>query len=206
MQRANSPASMSPVRIVLVLVTVLWLVTGALLAWVKSAAPPPGPETRTILRVFAEKPALAGAMRKAFDKHQLPVSALADQAWKREVTEGFRAILMQSDEELRKALFTGMKNGGLAVSLKGEEIQLGGVYKTQAEAQKAQKAATAKGFSFEIVDNRVMKTSKTVLLKVGPLTSEQRTQAETVIEQLKLKPEQVESEEVLFTPSPAETP
>lgn len=197
---------MSPRRLVLILLLLLWAVNGALLAWVKSAGPPPGPETRTLLKVFADKPAQAASIRKALDGAKLPVSALTNQPWKREVTEGFRAVLTHTDEELRKALFTGMRNKKLGVKIVGDEIQLGGVYKTKAEASKASASAGKQGFAFQVVENRVTKTTKTVLLKVGPLTEEERAQADEALDKLKLKPEQIEAEEVLTTPSPAPTP
>ncbi len=197
---------MSPRRLVFILVLLLWVVNGALLAWVKSAGAPPGPETRTLLKVFAEKPPQAASIRKALDAAKLPVSAISNQPWKREVTEGFRAVLTHTDAELRKALFTGMRNKKLTVKIVGDEIQLGGVYKTKAEASKASAAAGKQGFAFQVIENRVMKTTKTVLLKVGPLSDEERTQAEEALEKLKLKPEQIETEEVLTTPSPAPTP
>jgi hypothetical protein len=183
---------MSPRRIVFILVLVLWAVTGSLWAWVQFTPPPPPPPTQTQMMVYCEKKDVPKKIAKALEEAKLPFELRQNQPWKHKVQEGFLVINTIPSESTRKALFAGMKSL-MPVKIVGEDIRLGGAYKTRQDAVKAQKMAKVKGFEFEIIDNIVDKTTKVPMIELGPLDPDQLKLAEQTLEKFHLKEEQIDS-------------
>ena len=196
---------MSPRRIVFILVLVLWLVNGGLLAYVLTSAPPPPPPSKTRLMVRVEKPDQAKSIEKALEALKIEVKSESNVPWKHDVVDGFKVYLANSDAELRKAMLTSLKNNKLPVKMVGEEILLGGTYKTKALAAKAKANADKAGFSFTVGENHVMKTSKVVVLTSAALDQEMLDKAQEALKAFKLKDEQVETE-VEQAPTASPTP
>lgn len=186
---------MSPRRLILILVFILWAVNGTLWAWVQFSPPPPPPPKKVLLLVYCDKKDQPKKAMKALENAKLPFSPRPNQPWKHQVQEGFKVVNTIQSDDTRKSLFLGMKNI-LKVKVEGQDIRLGGAYKTKAEAVKAQKAAQNKGFSFEVKENIVERTTKVTMLEVGPLEGEQENQAQEALKKLNLKEDQIESKTV----------
>lgn len=195
---------MPPRRLLFILVLVLWVINGSLLAWVKLDGGAPAPQV--VLSVYTEKGPEAAKLKKEFTEAGLPVEQSGNQPWKHEATEGFRVFLRQSDAGLRKSIFQSMRIKKLPVKLTKEDVQFGPVYKTRGEAVRAQKQAASSNYTFDVEENRVQRTSKAFLLKVGPLTADQKGSADTVLAKYNLKPEQTSTTDVGDGPASASTP
>jgi len=107
-----------------------------------------------------------------------------------------------NDAEVRKGLWAGMKSI-LPVKIVGDDIRLGTTYKTKPDAVKALNAARNKGFTFQVVDNIVSKTTKVAVIRVSPIEDEQVSQAEEVLKKLNVPDAQIVVESL---EKPAETP
>lgn len=186
---------MSPRRLVFILVFVLWAVNGTLWAWVQFSPPPPPPPKKVILLVYCDKKDQPKKVMKALENAKIPFQPRQNQSWKREVLEGFKVVNTIKSEETRKSLHLAMKSL-LKVKIEGDDIRLGTSYKTKADAVKAQKLAQNKGFSFEIKENIIERTSKVTAIEVGPLEAGQESAAQEALKSLKLKENQIESREV----------
>ncbi len=195
-------------RILFIVILIAWLVNGGLLAYVLTSAPPPPPPSKTRLIVRVEKPDQAKSIAKALEALKVETKSQSAVPWKREVVDGFKVYLSNSDPDLRKAMLTSLKNNKLPVKMVGEEILLGNSYKTKALATKAKANADKAGFAFSIDENRVMKTVKVVVLTSEPLDAELLGKAEEALKSFKLKDDQVETqvESESATPSASPTP
>jgi hypothetical protein len=196
---------MSPRRLVLILVFVLWAVNGALWAWVQFTPPPPPPPQKTTLMVYFEKKDPHKKVAKALEDAKIPFQLRPGQPWKHQVHEGFIVVNTIPSESTRKALFQGMKSL-MPVKLVGDDIRLGVSYKTKAEASKAQKGAKVKGFEFEVKENIVEKTTKVVMIEIGPVEGDALTHAEDLLKKLNVKEEQIESKSDSSGPSSTASP
>jgi hypothetical protein len=185
---------MSGRRILFIVILIAWLVNGGLLAYVLTSAPPPPPPSKTRLIVRVEKPDQAKGIAKALEALKVETKSQSAVPWKREVVDGFKVYLSNSDADLRKAMLTSLKNNKLPVKMVGEEILLGNSYKTKALAAKAKANADKAGFAFSIDENRVMKTVKVVVLTSQPLDAELLSKAEEALKNFKLKDDQVETQ------------
>jgi hypothetical protein len=186
---------MSPRRLVFLLVLLLWATNGALLAWVKVAGPSTGAD-KVLVVVHSDNQAAAKKMQKALEAAGLPVEYKSNQSWKREVVDGYKVYLTQANPDLRKALSSAMTMKGLPVKSGDGELQLGGTYRTKADANKARANAQTKGFSFQVKENRVQRSIKASQLIVGPVDEEGRATADQTLAKFKLKPDQVTTEDV----------
>ena len=183
-------------RLALVLVLILWVANGIVLAWVKMTPPPAAPPRQVELHVYCEKPDQAKKVVKVLREGGFSPQSSPNVAWKHDVLEGYRLVISMSQEDLLKSMLASMKIKKLQVKIVGSEIQLGGVYKTKAEAGKARAAAMKQDYTFEVRENHQMRTSKVTLVKVGPLGEEQQGKAEEILAKLRLKPEQIETKDL----------
>ncbi len=188
-------------RLLLIVVAFLWVTNGALLAWVKLTPPPPAPAEKKLLLVYCEKKDQPKKVSKILEGLNLKAEVRANQAWKHEVQEGFIVVNRVTDPDVRKGIFAGMK-GQLPVKLVGDDIRLGGVYKTKPEATKAVGGARNKGFTFQVVDNIVTKTTKVQVVRVSSLDDTQVEAAEAALKKLNLHENQIVVES-LDTPAGA---
>ena len=201
---------MSPRRLLFILVFVLWAANGALWAWVQFTPPPPPPPQKVMVMVYCDKKDLHKKVSKALDEAKLTYQVRPNHPWKHKVQEGFLVVNTIPSEGTRKGLYLAMK-GLLKVKIVGDDIRLGGAYKTKAEAAKAQKAAKNKGYDFEIKENIVDRTSKVVMVEIGPLEETQTGDVDEALKKFNFKEDQKESRSVEedapdATASPSATP
>lgn len=189
-------------RLLLVVVAILWVTNGALLAWVKMTPPPPPPAEKKELLVYCDKKDQPKRIAKALEALSLKPEVRPNQPWKHDVQEGFIVVNRVNDAEVRKGLWAGMKSI-LPVKIVGDDIRLGTTYKTKPDAVKALNAARNKGFTFQVVDNIVSKTTKVAVIRVSPIEDEQVSQAEEVLKKLNVPDAQIVVESL---EKPAETP
>lgn len=189
-------------RLLLVVVAILWVTNGALLAWVKMTPPPPPPAEKKELLVYCDKKDQPKKITKALEALSLKPEVRPNQPWKHDVQEGFIVVNRVNDAEVRKGLWAGMKSI-LPVKIVGDDIRLGTTYKTKPDAVKALNAARNKGFTFQVVDNIVSKTTKVAVIRVSPIEDEQVSQAEEVLKKLNVPEAQIVVESL---EKPAETP
>ena len=189
-------------RLLLIVVAILWVTNGALLAWVKLTPPPPPPAQKKMLMVYCDKKDQPKKITKAFEALSLKPETRPNQPWKHDVQEGFIVVNRVNDEEVRKGLVAGMKNL-LPVKIVGDDIRLGTTYKTKADATKALTNARNKGFTFQVVDNIVSKTTKVSVVRVSPIDDEQVSQAEEALKKLNVSDDQIVVESL---EKPAEAP
>lgn len=202
---------MSPRRLIFILVLLLWVVNGALWAWVQFTPPPPPPPKKLHILVYCEKKDLSKKIQSAAEG-KFTVEVLVNQPWKHPVQEGFLVVNTIPSEDTRKALHAAMKTL-LPVKIVGEDIRLGTTYKSKAEANKALLNAKNKGYEFKIKDNIVDKTTKVIVVKLGPLEegSPSYTEAQDFLKKFNLKEGQteevpLEGEAGGSTPEPSATP
>lgn len=186
---------MSPRRLLFILVLLLWGTNGVLLAWVKLGGGNTG-AGKVLVVVHSDNQAAAKKMQKALEGAGLSVNYKSNQPWKREVVDGYKVYLTQANPDLRKALASAMTMKGLPVKSGDGELQLGGTYKSKADANKARANAQAKGFSFQVKENRVQRSVKAFQLSVGPVDEDGRATADQTLAKFKLKPDQVSTEDV----------
>ena len=194
-------------RLLFFLVLILWVCNGALWAWVKASAPAEGPDhVRLIVR--SESAAQAKKLQKALEGAGLQADMRPNQPWKHEVIEGYKVYITQSNKDLAGPMAQGMRNKGLSVKVVGDEIQLGGTYKTKADANKAKAQAARADFTgFQVREHRVQRTAKAYVLKLGPLDGEQHEKVQGLLAKFQLKPEQIETESVAdAAATPSATP
>lgn len=177
-------------RLLLVVVAILWVTNGALLAWVKMAPPPPPPAEKKELLVYCDRKDQPKKIAKALEALSLKPEVRPNQPWKHEVQEGFIVVNRVNDAEVRKGLWAGMKSS-LPVKIVGDDIRLGAIYKTKPEAVKALNGARNKGFTFQVVDNIVNKTTKVTLIRVSPIGDDQVSQAEEALKKLNVTDAQI---------------
>jgi hypothetical protein len=189
-------------RLLLIIVGVLWITNGALLAWVKMTPPPPPPAEKKQLIVYCDKKDQSKKVTKALEALSLKPEIRASQPWKHDVQEGFIVVNRVNDPDVRKGIMAGMKSL-LPVKLVGDDIRLGNVYKTKAEATKALNGAKNKGFTFQIVDNIVNKTTKVSMVTVAPIEDAQAGPAVEALKKIPLSEEQIKVEPM---EQPAATP
>lgn len=189
-------------RLILIVVAFLWVTNGALLAWVKLTPPPPPPAEKKVLLVYCDKKDQPKKISKALEALSLKPETRPNQAWKHDVQEGFIVVNRVNDPDVRKGLFAGMKSI-LPVKIVGDDIRLGTSYKTKPEAVKALNGARNKGFTFQVVDNIVSKTTKVTVIRVSAIEDEQVAQAEEALKKLNLAEAQIVVETL---EKPAETP
>ncbi|MFN8612257.1 MAG: hypothetical protein U0931_32225 [Vulcanimicrobiota bacterium] len=194
-------------RLLLIVIGVLWVTNGALLAWVKMTPPPPPPAEKKQLSVYCDKKDQAKKATKALEALGLKPEILSNQPWKHEVQEGFIVVNRVTDPDVRKGIMAGMKSL-LPVKIVGDDIRLGGVYKTRPEAVKALNGAKNKGFTFQIVDNIVTKTTKVAVVQVTSLDDDKAGPAVEAVKKASIPEDQVVLESAAqpggaATPTPA---
>lgn len=177
-------------RLLLIVVAFLWVTNGALLAWVKLTPPPPPPAEKKLLLVYCDKKDQPKKVSKALEGLNLKTEVRSNQAWKHEVQEGFIVVNRVNDPDVRKGILAGMKSL-LPVKIVGDDIRLGGVYKTKPEAVKAVGNARNKGFTFQVVDNIVTKTTKVQVVRVASIEETQVGEAEAALKKLNLNENQI---------------
>ncbi|MBX3171660.1 MAG: hypothetical protein KF760_29895 [Candidatus Eremiobacteraeota bacterium] len=177
-------------RLLLIVVAFLWVTNGVLLAWVKMTPPPPPPAEKKLLLVYCEKKDQPKKVSKVLEGLNLKPEIRSNQAWKHEVQEGFIVVNRVTDPDVRKGIFAGMKNL-LPVKIVGDDIRLGGVYKTKPEAAKAAAGARNKGFTFQVVDNIVTRTTKVQVVRVASIEETKAGEAEEALKKLNLNENQI---------------
>lgn len=177
-------------RLLLIVVAFLWVTNGALLAWVKMTPPPPPPAEKKLLMVYCDKKDQSKKVSKVLEGLNLKPEIRSNQPWKHEVQEGFIVVNRVTDPDVRKGIFAGMKSL-LPVKIVGDDIRLGGVYKSKPEASKAATGARNKGFTFQVVDNIVTKTSKVQVVRVASIEETQAREAEDALGKLNLDESQI---------------
>lgn len=160
------------------------------MAWVKMTPPPPPPAEKKVLSVYCDKKDQPKKVSKALEALSLKTETRSNQAWKHEVQEGFIVVNRVTDPDVRKGIFAGMKSQ-LPVKIVGDDIRLGGVYKTKPEAAKAASGARNKGFTFQVVDNIVTKTTKVQVVRVSSVEESQIGAAEEVLKKLNIGDNQI---------------
>lgn len=191
-------------RLLLIVVAVLWVTNGALLAWVKMAPPAPPPAEKKLLLIYCDKKDQPKKVSKALEGLDLKPEVRPNQPWKHDVQEGFIVVNQVNDPDVRKGIFAGMK-GLLPVKIVGDDIRLGGVYKSKAEASKAVANAGKKGFTFQVVDNIVTKTTKVPVVRVSAVAEDRVSQVEDALKKLNVDEKQIVVESaggVPATPAP----
>jgi len=177
-------------RLLLIVVALMWLTNGVLLAWVKMTPPPPPPAEKKVMSIYCDKKDQAKKVSKALEGLGFKPEIRANQPWKHEVQEGFIVVNRVNDPDVRKGIFAGMKSS-LPVKIVGDDIRLGGVYKSKPEANKAASGARNKGFTFQVVDNVVTKTTKVQVVRVASVDDDQVSQAEEALKKLNLAENQI---------------
>lgn len=196
---------MSPRRLVFLLVLCLWATTGALWAWVKASAPAPNDgKVRVVVRTDNQQ--LSKKIQKALEGAGVPAEWKANQPWKREVVDGYKVYLTQNNPDLKKALGSAMTMKGLPIRSAEGELQLGGTYKNKADANKARANAQSKGFTFQVKENRVMRTIKAYQITVGPVDEEGHATADQALAKFKLKQDQISTQDVAEAGAAEATP
>lgn len=177
-------------RLLLIVVAFLWVTNGVLLAWVKMTPPPPPPAEKKMLLVYCDKKDQPKKVSKALEGVNLKPEIRSNQPWKHEVLEGYIVVNRVTDPDVRKGILAGMKSL-LPVKIVGDDIRLGGVYKTKPEAVKAATGARNKGFTFQVVENKVTKTTKVQVVRVASVEDQQVSQAEEALKKLNLAENQI---------------
>ncbi|MBS2036410.1 hypothetical protein JST97_15575 [bacterium] len=192
-------------RLLLIVLGFLWVTNGALLAWVKMTPPPPPPAEKKHLLVYCDKKDQVKKVVKALDGLALKTEILTNQPWKHEVQEGFIVVNRVTDPDVRKGIMAGMKSL-LPVRIVGDDIRLGGVYKTRPEAVKASNGAKNKGFTFQIVENIVTKTTKVSVVEVAAVDDDKAGQAVEAVKKIPLAENQIVLESVGESAGASPTP
>jgi len=177
-------------RLLLIIIGVLWITNGALLAWVKMTPPPPPPAEKKQLLVYCDKKDQSKKVTKALEALNLKPEIRANQPWKHEVQEGFIVVNRVNDPDVRKGIMAGMKSL-LPVKIVGDDIRLGNTYKTKPEATKALNGAKNKGFTFQIVDNIVTKTTRVQVVTVSPVDDAQAAPAVEAVKKIPIPENQI---------------
>lgn len=192
-------------RLLILILGVLWLTNGALLAWVKMTPPPPPPAEKKQLLVYCDKKDQPKKVVKALEGLSLKAEIVNNQPWKHEVQEGFIVVNRVTDPDVRKGIMAGMKSL-LPVRIVGDDIRLGGVYKTRPEAVKASNGAKNKGFTFQIVENKFMKTTKVTVVEVSPLDDDKAGPATEAVKKIPIPEDQIVLESVADSAGASPTP
>ena len=180
-------------RLLLIVVALMWLTNGVLLAWVKMTPPPPAPAEKKIMSIYCDKKDQAKKVIKALEALSFKTEIRANQPWKHEVQEGFIVVNRVNDPEVRKGIFAGMKSS-LPVKIVGDDIRLGNIYKSKPEANKAASGARNKGFTFQVVDNIVTKTTKVQMVRIPSVDDQQVELANEALKKLSIDEKQIEVE------------
>lgn len=190
-------------------VAILWVVNGGLLAWVMMNPAPEAPPTTTTLRVFCEKPDQAKKVQKALADAKFTADLQPNQPWRHDVVLGYELRTSLPSEDLAKPLAQAAKMKKLPVRLVGKDLFWGSVFPKKAEAEKAKATAASKGYeNFEVEEKHTNRSSKANLIQVNSLSAGDLAKANEILAKLKLKEDQIQTEEVTGgeAPNPAATP